>query len=453
MRRFCILFALAVAACSNRPVGGSPKAIDVSAGEIVDAKTDAAHCVHSAECPNKTDQCVDGTCTSKVCNAGSKKCDKLNLAVCNSIGLAWVSTSCDDNNPCTLDTCNSNSGCNHLPTLPKDEDGDGFGAATCGGNDCNDANKKVNPSIAEDCTTVGIDDNCNGQTDEDCEGHFNCVKDGDPCGGKGWCASGHCYWLDDKGYTWTLVPAGTFWMGCNEAVDNDCEYEEKPQHPVNLSAYWIGVYEMTFAVYKGCLAQKFAGCETFSGYPKSDGDDQHALQKLSWAQDRAVCKWLGGDLPSEAQWEKAARGGCAMYPNADCAKSMPTYPWGSSEPIAGKNAAFCESGPGATQFRHGGEASPFGQSPYGAFDMAGNVAEATLDRYDGDFYKNHSGISKDPVNLSDIGGEFRVVRGGSCFSAAKFMRASARSSMWAPSPKNAMPQLDFYTGVRCMRAY
>lgn len=448
--RFYILILVCGAACANAPVGGSSKVVDVGAAEVDVAKPDTSNasatlCVHSTECPNKTDQCIDGKCAVKVCDAGSKKCDGLYFSVCDSIGLAWTSTTCDDNTPCTVDTCDTKIGCVNTKVSAPDLDGDGFGAVACGGNDCNDANNKVNPAMAEDCTTVGVDDNCNGQTDEDCEGHFNCVKDGDPCGSKGKCSSSHCFWTDDKGYKWTLVPAGTFWMGCNEVVDKDCEEDEKPQHLVNLSAYWIGVYEVTQGVYQGCIDAGICLEPTLS--PFKPNQPQRAVDAVRWVDAAAVCKWLAGSLPTEAQWEKAARGGCATYAGVDCASSMPKYPWGNTEPIYGQNVVFeCNKPVGA--------GSKKGQSPYGTFDMAGNIWEKTLDYYAPDFYGKMSALVKDPVNAVQPAygpgqfGAIHVLRGGACpgyVDEPKKVRASDRDFDYGVGTTEADEG-----GVRCV---
>lgn len=373
-------------------------------------------------------------------------------------------------NPGVVEICNDlDDNCSGKVDEGCDDDKDGYcdiamivvelpAVCKAGGGDCDDGNDKINPGMKEDCATIGIDDNCDGKADEGCVGlnAVGCGADGLVCGaGKGKCSSGHCFWTDAKGYKWTLVPAGTFWMGCNAAVEGDCPQQEKPQHLVDLSAYWIGLYEVTVADYKACVDGGGTGCSANPGLNGIKwynwgipGKEQHPMNYVTWEQSQAYCNWLGGDLPTEAQWEKAARGGCEVYPGKICASTEPKFPWASDLLNCGKQAVF------AGQVNFGcntgstypvGTGSLAGQSPYGAYDMAGNVYEWNLDWYDTAFYGKVGATQKNAVNsLVSIS---RVIRGGS------FLSDTTGAELRASRRLNYDPGGDGNVGVRCARPF
>ena len=409
------------------------------------------------------------------CTAGTKTCKGAVLAVCNATGSAWVAkacddgdactadncdakalacsataTVCDDGNPCTADACDAILGCQHGKEAVADGDKDGFVSKGCGGDDCDDTKKAVNPNVKEDCATIGVDDNCDGKTDEGCD-VFTCEKDGDACGGKGKCSGGHCFWTNSVGYKFTLVPGGNFWMGCNAAVDSSCALSwadgEKPQHQVLLSPYWIGAFEVTTVVYELCLKANWPGCSAPAAGSTLGQAYDLPINKITWKQARRVCQWLAGDLPSEAQWEKAARGGCALYPGQDCAKAMPKFPWGNDQAYCGKTAACGDGAPSPV-----GKNSVQGQSPYGAFDMAGNVDEWQLDYYSD--YAANAAVAKDPIDIVPNLYLIHARRGGNyedvhvVYNDFGLLRASSRfTTIWNGEFEGSA------TGVRCAHAF
>lgn len=375
MRGLSVFFVLFLSACASGAVAPVSGEDGEDIAETIDSTTDTGvtglECIHSAQCPQKDQVCVDGKCVTN-CTAGTRVCNGKSLSVCNASGSAWIAKVCDDGsactfddcnaitlacsvtvvdcsdgNPCTVDACDAILGCQHGKAAVADGDKDGYVSKGCGGDDCDDAKKLVNPGIKEDCATIGVDDNCDGKTDEGCD-VFTCEKDGDACGGKGKCSGGHCFWTNSVGYKFTLVTGGNFWMGCNAAVEEWCVTDEKPQHEASLTAYWIGVYEVKASIYQSCIDAKASGCTapTYNGTLQIG--NEMPINQIQWPQARAVCQWFGGDLPTEAQWEKAARGGCAVYPGKDCAEAMPKYPWGNQEPVCGKQAWCGDSVP------HGG---------------------------------------------------------------------------------------------------
>lgn len=183
-----------------------------------------------------------------------------------------------------------------------------------------------------------------------------------------------------------FIPAGEFLMGTNDIdaqhfLDNGVAYPEVPEHTVYLDGYWIDKYEVTNSRYALCVED--GGCtppwvnfsntrEEYYGNPEFDN---YPVIMVDWWQASAFCEWAGGRLPTEAEWEKAARG-------TDGRK----YPWGN-DPITEDKANFCDKnctrGHANPGFDDGYADTapvgsyPTGASPYGVMDMAGNVWEWT----------------------------------------------------------------------------
>lgn len=222
------------------------------------------------------------------------------------------------------------------------------------------------------------------------------------------------------------VPAGEFWMGCNEAVDDQCSSDEYPYHAVTLSAYKIGKYEVTVGEYQQCVVN--GACnnsnEDEPHYGTNTGDsscnlgatdkDNHPMQCVTWYGAKAYCEWIGGRLPTEAEWEKAARG-------TDGRK----YPWGN-ETATCDYAVVYEGGYGCGS----GGTMPIGskdagKSPYDIYDMAGNVEEWVNDWFGKNYYESLP--TNNPVGPE--AGVARVLRGGSwLFSGDGIVRASRRGN-------------------------
>lgn len=232
------------------------------------------------------------------------------------------------------------------------------------------------------------------------------------------------------------VPEGVFWMGCNGVLDSQCDpVDEVPQHLVSVSSFLIDTYEVSVSRYRVCVDEGVCQVPQTNDTSSNcfglcnwgvDGRDDHPVNGLSWLQSREFCVWAGGDLPSEAQWEKSARGGCELY-GVDCEASAPIYPWGQREPDC-ERAVFDDGrgfGCGA------GYTSPVGSKPagaslYGVEDMAGNLWEWTIDVYDATYYASQEEWT-DPEGPDRDNGQ-RVIRGGT-FSLSTFsLRASNRQA-------------------------
>jgi len=227
---------------------------------------------------------------------------------------------------------------------------------------------------------------------------------------------------DDFGVSLALVPAGPFQMG-----SQDGEAEERPVHQVYLDAFYIDVYEVTnelFARFLNEMGNQVQDGETWleagSEYVRIiqrdgkwrpfAGNANHPVVMVSWYGARAFCDWRGARLPTEAEWEKAARGGLGGA----------LYPWGNAEPIYAFDA---ENG---AQFGDRGfttvPVGSFSPNGYGLFDMAGNVYEWVADWYASDYY-SHS-PSENPLGPSKS--DSRVVRGGSWVNGPYELRVSYR---------------------------
>ncbi len=196
-----------------------------------------------------------------------------------------------------------------------------------------------------------------------------------------------------------FIPAGDFEMGCDPAHNDgyECSGDALPLHTVYLDAYQIDKYEVTNAQYAQCVAA--GGCEPPSAYNPDYYENtayaNYPMVQVTAGTAWAYCAWAGKRLPTEAEWEKAARGSSDTRP----------YPWGDAAPTC-ELANYCAGNTAAVG------SYPSDASPYGAMDMAGNVSEWVSDVYGENYYSvspasNPNGPS-DVVSTSDK----RVYRGG-----------------------------------------
>ncbi|MCX4243459.1 formylglycine-generating enzyme family protein [Paraliomyxa miuraensis] len=225
-----------------------------------------------------------------------------------------------------------------------------------------------------------------------------------------------------------LVPGGTFTMGSDGYAD------ERPIRQVHEDAFLVDATEVTVAAYGECVT---AGICTA---PLTDsscnwmvaGREDHPVNCVSWLQADQFCSWAEGGskrLPTEAEWEKAARGVTALE-----------YPWGNGPQPTCTLAVMDEDGPGCTMATTWPVGSkPLGASPYGALDMAGNVREWVSDWYASSY---EEGAVNNPTGPGS--GTQRVMRGGSLHDNSPFAFRTADRSKSAPDTAN------FTIGFRCV---
>ena len=224
---------------------------------------------------------------------------------------------------------------------------------------------------------------------------------------------------DEQVYVW--IPPGNFMMGCSPG-DDQCFSEEKPAHEVSISqGFWLGRTEVTIRAY-----EKFAGIA--DGHDKSgsgsassseqENDSSMPAVNVTWDEANDFCKWAGGRLPTEAEWEYAARAGTS------------TSRYGELDEIAWYDKNSGNSIHKAAQRR---------ASNFGLFDMLGNTWEWVSDFYDGKYYSRSPQL--DPTG--PVTGRLHGLRGGSWLNNSKLVRVSDRG--------RSTPELRFnYFGLRCV---
>jgi len=265
-----------------------------------------------------------------------------------------------------------------------------------------------------------------------------------------------------------LIPAGFFQMGGDVEValaecerlfesfhDIDCSMrlildDVDPIHTVTLGAFYIDPYEVTnahFAEFLNTLSNQTEGGVSWLDsnasdvrieqidsiwYPKS-GYEYHPVTEVTWYGASAYCKWRGARLPTEAEWEKAARGGLEgkYYPNGDL--------------FNGNQVNFCDSNcenrwanPGFDDgFSWTAPVGRYDPNGYGLYDVAGNVWEWVSDWYYDEYYS----ISPSQNPSGPTEGANRVARGGSWFSSGNFLMVASR--FWADPADDSVPDIGF----------
>lgn len=244
-------------------------------------------------------------------------------------------------------------------------------------------------SVVGDC--LGCD------CDEECVSPWTCVA--------GACA--------DPGYAW--IPDGLAPIGCAPG-DSFCEDDERPLHDAQIAGFQIGLTEVSAAEYADCVADGVCDVPSKVNVDIDDfythgapGKEEHPINGVTWQQASSYCEWVGDRLPTEAEWEYAARGVEPVL-----------YPWGD-EPEPSCDVALVSPCPGLGTEAVGSH--PDGASVFGVLGMGGNVSEFVADWYDPDYYSDSP--VEDPQG-PEMGDE-RVYRGGAFYGPLFLARASARS--------------------------
>jgi len=231
--------------------------------------------------------------------------------------------------------------------------------------------------------------------------------------------------MGQDGAPMALIPAGEFHMGdpFNEGGAN-----ERPRHTVYLDAFYIDIYEVTNAQY-----QKFMDAVGYAGPGYWNNSSYNAPDQpvvgVSWHDAVAYAEWAGKVLPTEAQWEKAARGGLVGK----------RYPWGDEAPDADGVYRASYGNSTADGYRYAAPVGSFASNGYGLYDMAGNVWEWCADWYDGGYYAD----SPNDNPLGPSSGTARVLRGGSWYSNPYYLRVAHRALGPPTSTLN-------HVGFRCV---
>lgn len=223
------------------------------------------------------------------------------------------------------------------------------------------------------------------------------------------------------GMTQILIPAGTFTMG---GLDVHRKNDEQPAREISLDAYWMDQVEVTNGMYNLCVqsgvcrppalnssdnrAEYFGNAE-FNDYP---------VVHVTWHDANVYCEWAERRLPTEAEWERAARG-----------DDLRNFPWGDELP--NEYTANFMNLVGDTS-RVG--SYPEGASPFGVLDMAGNVWEWVADFYRPDYYAKSPAENPAGPSLDEIFNSLRVIRGGSFEEDGIFLRLAHRNALEGPNP-------------------
>jgi formylglycine-generating enzyme len=253
------------------------------------------------------------------------------------------------------------------------------------------------------------------------------------------CESGKC-----GEETMALVPASNFWMGCNSFLDDQCDQDESPQHSVDVPEFYIDITQVSVKRYAECV--EYGPCEApnqplLSCYWDKEGLELHPMNCVTWEEASIFCEWAEKRLCTEAEWEKAARGGCDLHAGI-CSEVMPKYPWGDA-PVSCAYANYhvgdagCGSG-------HTLEVDSvlLGNSPYGTLHMVGNLWDWVEDCYHSSYEDAPANGSAWTTNCADGWS----LRGGSFWSTAAGVRSSSRH------PGDVLGGFTVHTvGIRCCK--
>jgi formylglycine-generating enzyme required for sulfatase activity len=231
-----------------------------------------------------------------------------------------------------------------------------------------------------------------------------------------------------------LIPEGDFFMG--DPGEDDVHYDENPCHTVYLDAFWIDCFEVTNRLYKRFIDETGHRAPSVDAewaepynwknnqYPQDKADFPVVL--VSWEDAVAYATWTGKRLPTEAEWEKAARGGVVKK----------NYPWGDE--IDGTRANHFTSITSANELKPVGS---FPATPYGLYDVAGNVWEWCNDWYGQTYYRYAP--ASNPRGPDQ--GLYRVFRGGAWINRGENLRCSERA-------RNVPDHQSHIIGFRCARS-
>ena len=238
-------------------------------------------------------------------------------------------------------------------------------------------------------------------------------------------------WKKD-GKEMVLIPAGPFEMGDSKNEPEEWMKRSRPVHTVQLDAFYMDVHEVTVGQFREFVDQsgyKYGG--SWDKVAEFSPGDEYPMIYPTWNDAVAHAEWAGKRLPTEAEWEFAARGGLIGK----------RYPWGDDEKVARDNANYEGIGD-KDKWLYCAPVGSFAANGYGLYDMAGNVWEWCADWYAEDYYS--SSPSRNPQGPSS--GIYRVLRGGSWYSIPSALRAANRDYYGPTSASNRV-------GFRCVSGF
>jgi formylglycine-generating enzyme required for sulfatase activity len=201
---------------------------------------------------------------------------------------------------------------------------------------------------------------------------------------------------------WVTIPSGTFMMGCSQG-DGECLDDEKPPHSVTVSSFEMLETEVTESQFEAVMGKNPSNC--FEG----SGGADNPVECVNWFDARAFCEAMGGRLPTEAEWEYAARGGTeTKYYCGDEPECLNDIAWFDVNYTGTKHSVKKKE-----------------PNLFGLYDMLGNVEEWTNDWYDDSYYE--SSPSSNPPGPNSDNHSPRVIRGGFCWADYDFLRVSNRT--------------------------
>ncbi|MDP6748755.1 MAG: formylglycine-generating enzyme family protein [Candidatus Poribacteria bacterium] len=224
-----------------------------------------------------------------------------------------------------------------------------------------------------------------------------------------------------------LIPPGSFEMG--DHFDEGLDGDERPVHTVELDAFYMDKYEVVVGQFKKFVQQSGYSYDRWKDVAKYSLGDDYPMIYVSWYDATAYAQWTGKRLPTEAEWEYAARGGLTDK----------KYPWGNEKNLARSYANYKGTGGKDTWDQQIAPVGSFEANEYALYDVAGNVWEWCADWYGRNYYQNS--LAKNPVGPGN--GSKRVLRGGAWTSFVPYLRVSYRLNI-NPSIRNS------YRGFRCV---
>jgi len=375
---------------------------------------------------NCKDVCVNMTCgLDNEVECGS--CENSQVCENNNCKDLCVNMTCGEYNGVECGTCSDkqiceNNNCKDVCINMTCGQDNGVDCGVCGdkqiceNNSCKDIciNMTCGQDNGVECGTCTERQICENNSCKDICVNMTCgVDNGVSCGS---CSDEYVCLENNCLNRTVIIPAGNFMMGCDASVQDDCRMNEVPYHEVSLSAYEIDLLEVTVAEFRKCVEAGICKSDYFRDYSESSNcnynspslTEDNPMNCTNWYAAKEYCEWVGKRLPTEAEWENAARG-----------TDDRMYPWGNE--LYSCTYAIYDSGRDGCGRETTWEVGslPEGRSFYGLYNMAGNVMEWVNDYYDEEYYEDNlmvdpqgpaTGTKKGLRGISWMDNETRLLR-------------------------------------------